>query len=122
MTTRIPGDHGTLNPRLEEVRAALASDECKTACAGKSAVEQAVWLVDTKKFRIPDVALVLELSPNVVRSAIGAVHEGRKIGHVGRPRTLRDSSENELCKLIIEAHENGHTLTRPQCLEIVRPA
>lgn len=120
MATRLSHDSNSLNPRLEEVRSALRTDEVKAATSQMTTVERAVWLVDHKLFRIPDVSVVLDLSPNVVRSALGAVHEGREIGHVGRPRTLHDDSERELCEKITVRSEEGHPLTKAQCLVLVR--
>lgn len=120
MAYRSSQECNSLNPRLEEVRAALRTDEVKTATSKMTLVERAVWLVDHKLFRIPDVSVVLDLSPNVVRSALGAVHEGRVIGHVGRPRTLHDDSEKELCDKITSKSLEGHPLTKAQCLVLVR--
>lgn len=120
MAVKSSVESNSLNPRLEEVRSTLQSDEVIASTSKMTQVERAVWLVDNKLFRIPDVSVVLGLSPNVVRSAVGAVHDGREIGHVGRPRTLHDSSEDELCSRILLEHENGNTLTKSQCLELVR--
>lgn len=101
---------------------ALRTEEVQIATAAMSLVERAVWLVDHKLFRIPDVSVVLDLSPNIIRSAVGAVHEGRVIGHVGRPRTLHVESEEALCDRISLEDDNGNTLTKSQCLDLVRNA
>jgi hypothetical protein len=81
-------------------------------------VEKAVWLVQQQGFGLREAAVTFKLSPNVVRSAVGAVHGGRDIGHVGRPRALHKANELDLVLRIQEAQQDGHPLTRPQCVEL----
>ena len=108
------------NARVHEVRETSLEAEVRNATQNMTTVEKAVWFVNEKGFRVHDVAMAFEISPNVLRSAIGAVHEGRIIGHVGRPRILHADSEEELCRRIAAAHEEGNTLTKAECLDIVR--
>lgn len=110
----------TEQERIHEVREAALEASVRHATQDMGTVEKAVWLVNEKGFRVHDVAIAFDLSPNVLRSAIGAVHEGRTIGHVGRPRILHEGSEEELCTRILAAHNAGTTLTKAECLEIVR--
>jgi len=106
--------------RISEVREAALEAEVSHATQDMGPIEKAVWIVNEKGFKVHDVAVAFDLSPNILRSAIGAVHEGRTIGHVGRPRILHEESEEELCRRILAAHSTGATLTKAECLEIVR--
>jgi hypothetical protein len=111
-------EHETAS-RIKEVRLTITGSEFSHATKSMATnAEKAVWLVDQKGYRIHDVAVALGLTTNVVRSAIGAVHEGREVGHVGRPRTLHEQNEAELVRRIDDAHSHGNTLTKSQCLEI----